>query len=55
MSRKEMVIPCHGVSQKTGKRVGYRHRWSQKGGGGYCIWCGRYFDEVFVKPEEAGR
>jgi len=38
--------PCGGRSQKTGKRVGTRHRWDI---GDCCIWCGRFKEDMIDK------
>ncbi len=41
-----------GRSQKTGKRVGSRHRWN---GSKVCIWCGSFKDDIFSKYSPAAR
>lgn len=46
-----ITIPCHGISRKSGKRVGIRHRWNDIM---VCEWCGRYKDEVRV-PDPASQ
>lgn len=51
MKDRYEMLPCHGRSQKTGKRVGIRHRWDV---GDCCIWCGRFKEDVLrkVTPRE---
>ncbi|WP_290494456.1 hypothetical protein [Hyphomonas sp. UBA4494] len=44
--------PCKGISPKTGRRVGTRHKWPKgrqgagKWGEGRCLYCGRTADEL---------
>lgn len=49
MSVRYETRPCRGRSQRTGKRVGSRHRWDV---GNCCIWCGRFKEDVLVKIVE---
>lgn len=39
------IVGCRGISAKTGKRVGSRHRWY----GNTCEWCHRHRDQVFKR------
>lgn len=53
MMGRPTVIPCSvfgGRSQRTGKRVGERHRWPSGWGRGYCEYCGRTLDQVLEQP-----
>ncbi len=50
MGKLEM-IGCYGNSQKTGKRVGSRHRWGTRGeerprAGSTCEYCGRVHNDA---------
>ena len=41
------VLGCFGTSNKTGKRVGFRHSWHPgKWGEGNCNWCGRRLKDL---------
>lgn len=50
---KAYVISCAvfgGRSPKTGQLVGSRHRWSEGGGKGRCVFCHKTLEEVQEKP-----
>ena len=44
--------PCRGISPKTGRRVGTRHKWPKsrdgagKWGEGRCLYCGRRAEDL---------
>lgn len=61
MTKRHRVIPCSalgGRSQKTGRRVGTRHRWSGDGkrkgwGVGICVFCFSELQQVLRDGEAA--
>ena len=48
----EPVLPCFGISPKTGRRVRRRHRWPKyragggKWGEGRCLYCGKRVEDL---------
>lgn len=52
---KPYVTGCYGVNPRTGLKVGERHKWSEGGGKGPCVYCGKYLEDAMssaVKPEK---
>lgn len=41
--------PCYGINPRTGKRVGERHRYVERGRIGPCKFCGRYVSDLTYK------
>lgn len=51
MAERPDMRKCYGKSPNSGKAVGERHRWLNGWGKGRCFFCGRYLDELLVKPK----
>lgn len=54
MSQRPWVRSCRGYSQRTGKRVGERHRWPDGWGKGRCEFCGKYLEDVLDNSQGPG-
>lgn len=51
--RVRAVVACFGINPRTGRRVGSKHRWQERGGVSSCIWCGRTMEVAY--QEQADR